>query len=152
MTTLPILPSLNTSIDAEASQYENPAYNFTDPQLDSLIASNPTTQSAILNDAYTQPISTTQSDESGLTIPNVASPSVPTTGSNPTASTTAGAIDTGTGVLTSIWSVITGNIENGVFVVLGLLLIAAGVFAFKSTQQAIGTAGRLGARAAEVAA
>lgn len=94
----------------------------------------------------------------GDTAPTI--PTIPTTGYNTPASAaastapaaTASAISQGTGVLTSIWNILTGNIENGIFVVLGLLLIAAGIFAFKSTQTLALNAGKLGAKAAEVAA
>lgn len=87
-------------------------------------------------------------------------PSIPTTGydtpSSAAASSTNAAasnvVTATTGVLTSIWNIVTGNIENGIFVVLGLLLIAAGIFAFKPTQTLAVNAGKLGAKAAEVAA
>lgn len=74
---------------------------------------------------------------------------VPTT---PTASASPSAASSATGVLTSIWNVITGNIENGIFVILGLLLIAAGIFAFKTTQTVVQVAGKAATRATELGA
>jgi hypothetical protein len=44
------------------------------------------------------------------------------------------------------------SLEDIVFVLLGLLLIAAGVFAFKSSQTIIQTAGKYASKASEVAA
>ena len=141
LSTLPSLPQINSAIDAEASAYENPASDYNDPQLDSLI------------DSSGEVIQTTPSDESNLTIPSVATAgTTPTSSSTPTATTTATAIDAGTGILASLWNIITGNIENGIFVVLGLLLIAAGIFAFKSTQTIVKVAGKAGTTAAELAA
>jgi hypothetical protein len=42
------------------------------------------------------------------------------------------------------------TIEDWVFIVLGLLLIAAGIFAFKQTQTIIQTASKAGSKIAEV--
>lgn len=124
-----------SSIDDEAAAFENPTPNYSDNQLDNLIN--------IPSDV----------DESNLTIPNVAAPAVPTTGTNTAATTVPPtATQNATSVVSSIWGIITGNIENGIFVVLGLLLIAAGIFAFKSTQTVVKLAGKAGATAAEVAA
>lgn len=81
------------------------------------------------------------------------SPAVPTVGSVvPLTSAPPTAAQNATGVLSSIWGIITGNVENGIFVILGLLLIAAGIFSFKSTQTVVSTVGKVGAKAAEVAA
>lgn len=71
-----------------------------------------------------------------------ATPATPANVSNPSA--------------TTVSSLLGGfhlpSLEDTVFIVLGLILIAAGVFAFKSSQTIIETAGRFGARASEVAA
>lgn len=44
------------------------------------------------------------------------------------------------------------NEENIIFIILGLILIAAGIFAFKTTQTVIQTASKISTKAAEVAA
>ena len=71
--------------------------------------------------------------------PSVSStPPVPATKSQ--AANTASSLG---GTISSIWGILTGNVENGVFVVLGLLLIAAGVFSFKTTQNVIETGSKI---------
>lgn len=84
-----------------------------------------------------------------------AAPSSPAAPAAPAASAAPAAPATGSGIggiFSQLLSVITGNLENGVFVLLGLLLIAAGIFSFKSTQTVINVAGKAGVKAAEVAA
>jgi len=44
------------------------------------------------------------------------------------------------------------NLEDGVFIILGLLLIAAGIFAFKTTQTIIQRGSDLAAKGSEIAA
>jgi LPXTG-motif cell wall-anchored protein len=83
-----------------------------------------------------------------------STPAIPTTTpvTTPIPAAVSSAASSATTALTSIWGVLTGNIENAIFVLLGLLLIAAGIFAFKSTQTIISTGTKFGAKAAEVAA
>ena len=127
-----------------------------DPGLDAAIAATPYSLDSVLYDAYTQPVQTTQSpltDEYlstptiGQTAPNAASAA--TAASSPAATSSAAS---STGVLTSIWNVITGNIENGIFVILGLLLIAAGIFTFKTTETVVKVAGKAATKATEIGA
>lgn len=79
------------------------------------------------------------------TLPNV----IPTSSTPTTALTST---SSPAGILTSLWSTITGNIENGVFVILGLLLIAAGIFSFKTSQTIVQTVGNVAKKGAEGAA
>jgi len=55
------------------------------------------------------------------------------------------------GWVTQIESWLVSHAENVVVVIVGLILIAAGLFAFKSTQTAITTVGRAAKRGAEIA-
>lgn len=44
------------------------------------------------------------------------------------------------------------GLEDIIFIVLGLMLVAAGIFSFKSTQTVVETAGKMSAKAAELTA
>lgn len=77
-------------------------------------------------------------------------PAIPAIGSNTTPSSTP---TINTASTPSIWSRLSNfSVEDFVFIVLGLLLIAAGVFAFKTTQNIITTGAKYGSKVAEVAA
>lgn len=89
--------------------------------------------------------STTQL-QNELGIPN--STTMSTTGgvtTNPSAGTSTGGIS---GMLSSIETWVTSSAEHAVIVVVGLILIAAGVFSFKESQQAISTVAKVGKKAA----
>lgn len=105
------------------------------------------------------------SDDSGNTdlIPTEALPSYTQPALNsptPSSSETETVVPSNTGAFASIVSAVgfvenlfTGpNLENIIFIFLGILLIGGGIFAFRSTQTIISTGGRLAGRAAEVAA
>lgn len=70
------------------------------------------------------------------------------------AATNAGtAISNGiTGAVKSFFGNLTFTLEDFLFIFIGTLLIAAGIFAFKSTQTVIQTGGKLGVKAAELTA
>lgn len=80
-----------------------------------------------------------------------------TGGSTPTTATTTPT--TSSSLFNSITNFLTGNqaasnqsgwLSRGVFVILGLLLIAGGIFTFKETQTVISTVGKHAAKAAEL--
>jgi hypothetical protein len=52
----------------------------------------------------------------------------------------------------AIATIFNHSLEDWIFIVLGLMLIAAGIFSFKQTQQLIQTSGQLAGKVAEVAA
>jgi hypothetical protein len=82
-------------------------------------------------------------------------PAIPSTGtSTPVATpvaTTATATAKGS-VFSTVLGLIESNVENVIFVLLGLMLIGAGIFSFKGTQSVVSTAAKYGSKAAEVAA
>jgi hypothetical protein len=100
--------------------------------------------------AFFVPPSGTIQNNAGAIVPANTPTAAPVT--TPIPAAVSSAASSGKNAILSIWGIITGNVENGIFVLLGLLLIAAGVFAFKSTQTIAVSAGKLGAKAAEVAA
>lgn len=75
--------------------------------------------------------------------------STSTTGTTAPASTSSA---TSSGVLGSVYSFLTGSVESVIFVIIGLLLIGAGLYAFKTTQTIIQTGGKIAKTAAEVTA
>jgi hypothetical protein len=131
-TSLPALPSIAQSSD--------PFYS-TD-------SSNP--ESAF----YTPPVGTYQSN-TGAVVPNTTLsstfPTAPTLVSPSTASSAATA-SSSPGIVATAKHAISSNLENIIFILLGLMLIAAGIFSFKSTQTIISTTGKYAAKAGEVAA
>jgi len=90
------------------------------------------------------------------TLPTIAPLTDTGSGNFATQALNAGALSSSgifSGISNSVQSIFSpSNIENLIFVLLGLLLIAAGIFSFKTTQTVITTAGKYGAKAAEVAA
>lgn len=112
------------------------------------------------NSAFYVPPSGTYQANSGAVVPT-STPS--TLGTTPTASTTN--TDTSTAIPTTSTSILGGvmsamnplsgfklpSLENVIFLIVGIILIAAGLFAFKQTQNVIETGGRIAKNAALLA-
>ena len=104
-----------------------------------------------LNNQYTQP--TTPALPSSPSLPGQTSA---------TQASTSSVSNTGSGILGSAWAaaktalgfgtITNAQVENIVFVVVGLILIIAGVFSFKATQQIAVNVGNAAKTAAEVSA
>jgi hypothetical protein len=78
-------------------------------------------------------------------------PAIPSTGTSTPVATAATASAKGS-VFSTVLGLIESNVENVIFVLLGLMLIGAGIFSFKGTQSVVSTAAKYGSKAAEVAA
>jgi hypothetical protein len=142
MTSLPTLPSLPGISSSTGTNYSG----MTPDQVDDAM-------SAPMTDAeINQALGYNATGTSSSAAPAATTSATPTSIASSTPTPSSNATISSSGVISSIWSIVTGNIENGIFVVLGLMLIAAGVFSFKAAQTIVTSAGKAGKTVAEVAA
>ena len=86
-------------------------------------------------------------------VPNITFPTSPTLATVGTSPVTAASVIAASTPSTSIWTSLKNfSLEDGVFIILGLILIIAGIFSFKATQDAVKSGVSAGSKIAEVAA
>lgn len=139
MSTLAPLPSLPAVSSSTGTDYSGLSESEIDDKLNSPVSDAEENQAMGYNVAASAPTAATPATS-------------PSAAQAPTAPGAATATGSSTGLLSSLWATITGNVENGIFVILGLLLIAAGIFAFKTSQTIVQVAGKAASKGAEIGA
>jgi hypothetical protein len=138
MSTLATLPSLPGISQSTGTDYTGLSESGVDEALNSPLTSTEINQAMGYN-------------YSGIPATPSLTPAIPSGGQATPVASPATATAKGS-VFSTVLGLIESNIENVIFVLLGLMLIGAGIFSFKGTQSVVSTATKYGSKAAEVAA
>jgi hypothetical protein len=143
MSTLAPLPSLPAISSSTGVDYSGLSPDEVDSALNSPLTNEQINQAMGYN--YTGIVAPTDSPQSTATIP-----SIPSVGTVPTQSISTTATTPASSTMSAAQK--SSLIENIVFAVLGILLIAAGIFSFKTSQTIVQVAGKAASKGAELGA